>query len=335
MEKARWTLMVLFLVMAGLLKENMPAAGVTIGIYLLLVKKRRLLGLVLVALFSLWFYASLAWIIPAFNPGRGYRHFQRYPAFGGTIPPLLHPVHFFTALFAFPERKLVYILNVFGPVAFLPLLSLSRLLLGLPFLAQNLLSAVPLQTSLHIYYSAELIPFVYFSALGGASNLLRWLDEKRIVGTPWEGSILSRALAVLLLASSFLFHGLPETFYLRLYSRTAHHERLYAALQTIPADASLSTWGEIAPHVAHRRALYHFPMLGPGGSTEAEFVILDGTLASARSTVFAEAVAALPAKGYEKVLDQDGILLFRRRASRQLPTDPEALPQTLGFHIRC
>jgi hypothetical protein len=121
----------------------------------------------------------------------------------------------------------------------------------------------------------------------------------------------TRALAALLLASSALFHDFPEMFYVRLYSRTAHHERLDAVLRSIPADASLSTSGEIAPHVAHRRALYRFPALGPGGSVEADVVILDGTLASLGRV--AEAIAALPGKGYDKVVDADGIVLFRRR----------------------
>lgn len=309
------------LVMAGLLKENMPVAGVTIALYLLLVKRRRLLGLVLVALFGLWLYAGFAWIIPAVNPDGRYSHFLRYSAFGGApsgifLAPLLHPLDFFAGLFTPLERKLGYILYVFGPVAFLSVLSPSRLLLGLPFLAQNLLSAAPHQTSLHTHHAAELIPFVFFSALGGASNLLRWLDDRRMVATLWEGAQLRRALAGLLLASSFLFHGLPETFYLRRYSRTAHHERLHAALQVIPAGASLSTWTEILPHVAHRRALYRFPALGRGGAAEAEFVIVDDTLLprTDRAAV-AEALAALPAKGYEMILEQDGILLFRKRAS--------------------
>src|SRR6266852_2953600 len=185
MDKARWAWMILVLVIAGFLKENVPIAGVTIGLYLLFVRRRRLLGLALAALFGLWFYAGFAWIIPAFNPGGGYPHFLQYPAFAGApaglfLAPLRHPLDFLTRLFTPPERKLEYLLYILGPVAFLPLLSPSRLLLGLPFLAQNLLSAAPHQTSLHTHHAAELIPFVFFSALGGASNLLRWLDDKRI-----------------------------------------------------------------------------------------------------------------------------------------------------------
>jgi uncharacterized membrane protein len=320
LEKQRWTPMTLLLVMAGLLKENMPMAGAMIGIYLVLAKQRRLLGLVLFASFSLWSYAGFAWIIPAFNPA-GYPHLLRYSVFAGQpssfwLAPIVRPTDFFTALFAFPTRKLIYVINVFGPVAFLPFLSPSRLLLGLPFLAQNLLSAVPHQTSLGTHHAAELIPFVFFAAVSGASKVLHWLDAKHAIAALREGTRPCPALAALLLASSFLFHGVPETFYLRSYSRTAHHERLSAVLQTIPAEAPLATWTEIAPHVAHRRALYRFPALGPDGTAEAELVILDETLVGPnRRATFAEAVAALPSKGYEKILDEDGILLFRKQMS--------------------
>ncbi len=316
MERARWGRMILFLVMAGLLKENIPIAGAAIGVYLLLVKRRRCLGLVLAACFGLWFYAGFAWIIPAFTPGGVYAHFLSYPAFGGTpsrtfLAPLLQPLGFLETLAASPERKLLYVLYVFGPVAFLPFLSPSRLLLGLPFLAQILLSNVPLQTSLRTHHAAELIPFVFFGALGGASTLIQWGPRTLIRAVLGDGAGLPRAVAALLLLGSALFHDFPEMFYVRSYARTSHHERLDTVLRAIPADAPLSTSGEIAPHVAHRRKLYRFPALGLPGAAEAEVVILDRTLANLAS--LADAIAALPAKGYEKVVDRDGILVFRKR----------------------
>ena len=319
MEKARWGRMLLFLGMAGLLKENIPIAGVTIGLYLLLAKHRRVLGLVVAAVFGLWFYAGFAWIIPAFNPGGTYPHFLDYPVFAGSpsgifLAPVRHPVALFTALFTAPGQKLGYLLYVFGPVAFLPFLSPARLCLGLPFLAQNLLSIAPHQTSLQTHHAAELIPFVFFAAIGGASNLLRRLDHTRALSPQWEAAGLRRALAGLLLVISLLFHGLPETFYLRLYARTPHHDRLDAALRLIPAEASVSTWTKILPHVSHRRALYRFPTLGFSGTPEAEFVLIDNTLLP-RSDVAAVTafLTSLPAKGYENVLDQEGISLFRKR----------------------
>jgi hypothetical protein len=290
-----------------------------IGLYLLLAERRRLLGATLVAIFGLWFYAGFAWIMPAFN-SRSYLHIEEYVALGETpseivLAPFRHPLDFLAALFAGPERKLSYLVFVFGPVAFLPLLSPSRLVLALPFLTQNLLSTAPHQTSLQTHHAAELIPFVFFAAVGGASNLLRWLEHTRVLSGHWDAVDLRRALAGCLLVSSLLFHGLPETFYLRFYARTPQHERLDAAIRMIPAEASVSTWTKILPHVSHRRTLYRFPGLGFTDGPEAEFVLIDKTILP-RTDVAAvtAALASLPALGYEKVLDEDGIVLYRRRA---------------------
>ena len=320
MEKARWARMIIFLVMAGLLKENMPVAGVTIGVYVAFAKTRRLLGLAMVAGFGFWFYAGLAWIVPFFNPGAAYLHFLDYPTFGGApsgvlLAPLRHPLDFLVALFTPVERKLPYLLWVFGPVIFLPLLAPIRLLLGLPFLLQTLLSTTPHQTSLHTHHPAELVPFVFFAAVGGAANLLRWLDTKSTLAMMWTALESRRALAVTLLTSSLLLHGLPETFYLRLYSRTAQDERLQAALRMIPAAASLATWTKILPHVAHRRDLYRFPGLGADADAASEFVVIDDRLLP-RTDIAAvtQALATLPARGYEPVFDQHGIVIYRKRA---------------------
>jgi len=319
MDRSRWAWMVVFLTMAGLLKENLPVAGVMIGLYLLFVERRRLLGLALVAAFGFWFYAGFAWIVPAFNT-QGYLHFEDYISLGETaseilLAPFQYPLDAVEALFTAAERKVSYLVYVFAPVAFLPFLSPARLLLGLPFLAQNLLSAAPHQTSLQTHHAAELIPFVFYAAVGGASNLLRSLDHTHDPSRKWDAVGVRRVLAGCLLAGSLLFHGLPETFYLRLYARTPHHERLDAAIRMIPAEASVSTWTKILSHVSQRRALYRFPSLGFEHSPAADFVLIDHTLLPRTDVAeVTDVLAELPAKGYEKVLDEDGIVLYRKRA---------------------
>jgi len=306
--------------MAGLLKENLPIAGVTVGLYLLFWRRRRILGLTLATLFGLWFYAGFAWIVPAFSQ-RGYPHIEDYVVFGETpaeilLAPFRYPLDVVTTLFAAPERKLWYLVYVFAPVAFLPFLSPTRLFLGLPFLAQNLLSAAPHQTSLNTHHTAELIPFVFFAAVGGASNMLQWLQKGRFLFQQCDAVRLGRALAGGLLASSLLFHGLPETFYLRLYARTPQHEQLDAAIRLIPAEAPVSTWTKILSHVSHRRALYRFPdLLGWNDMPDAEYVLIDQThIPRSDMPVVMDALGDLPTRGYEKLLDRDGIMLFKRRA---------------------
>ena len=319
MEKARWGPMVLFLALAGLLKEQMPVAGVTIGIYLFFAKGKRLLGAALFVAFGLWFYANFAWIIPAFHPtGGSYKYFGLYGTLDGTpagtfLAPLLNPAALLESLAIHAGRKLRYVVEVFGPLAFLSFLSPFRLFLGLPFLAEHLFTDMRLMTTIRTHHTADLLPVVFFSALWGLSRLLRWLPTRGIPGKTWAPDTLPHAVAALLLATCFLFHGWSEAFHLRYYSTTEHHERLYAVLKAIPPEASVSAQTPISPHLSYRKALYHFPDLGPAGD-QAQLVVLDTALIE-RDTVrkgIAQAVAALPTKGYGKILDEDGILVFAK-----------------------
>ena len=90
--------------------------------------------------FGLWFYANFAWIVPAFHPtGGSYKYFGLYGTLGGTpagtfFAPLLNPGALLASLAIHGGRKLRYLVEVFGPLAFLSFLSPFRLCLGLPFL---------------------------------------------------------------------------------------------------------------------------------------------------------------------------------------------------------
>jgi uncharacterized membrane protein len=327
LEKSRWGWMVFFLALAGLLKENMPIAGVAIGIYLFFAARRRLLGGGLAVVFGLWFYAGFAWIIPAYGPlSGGYKYFDLFTrleasASGMFLAPILNPSGVTAGLTAHVERKIEYVLQVFGPLGFLSLLSPFRLFLGLPFLAPHLLSDIRLLTTIRTHHTADLTPFVFYSALWGANNLLRWLSGKDIRGRSWGREPLARALAVLLLSTSFVFHGWPESFLLRRYAVTPHHQRLHEVLREIPPDVSVSTQRPIAPHLSHRRALYRFQEPGPVGAEPADFVVLDRSLIE-RDTYrkpFEAGVARLPETGYEKVRDEDSILVFRRVPTGRTP----------------
>ncbi len=334
MEKARWGRMTLFLVLAGLLKETLPAAGAMVGMYLFFARRRRVLGLTLACAFALWFYVGVAWIAPAFNDG-GYRHLERYAAFGRTTLPetlvgLVHnPSAILGGLSAFPFRKLNYLVDLLGPVAFLPVLAPARLLLGLPFLAQNLLADSWVQTSIYSHYSVELVAFVFFAAVSGATTLARWRSARADAG---DTDRSYRWIAGALVATTFLFHGWSEMFYLRWYTPPPNHVALNAVLASVPPDAGVSTLTRLAPHLAHRKTLYIFPKIGEADAPVADLVVLDRHLVGGARGYganrwevqrFEPELAALPAKGYEKVLDRDGILVFRRYPMSRLllPTD--------------
>jgi hypothetical protein len=161
MEKSRWGPMLCFLALAGLLKENMPIAGAVIGMYLLVTGRQRILGASMAAVFGLWFYAGFAWIIPAFGPlTGGYKYFDLFTRLAPTpsgvfLAPLLNPAAVAGGLAAHAERKLEYLLDVFGPLAFFSLLSPSRLVLAVPFLAPHLLSDLRFLTTVRTHHTAD------------------------------------------------------------------------------------------------------------------------------------------------------------------------------------
>jgi uncharacterized membrane protein len=294
LEQARWTGMTACLVLAGLCKENMPAAGIGVGLYLALARRRRRLGLALCLGFALWLYAGPAWVIPAFNP-EGYAYFSRYQAGEGALP-LLH------------GRRLLYLGHLLAPLAFLPLLDPARLLPGLPFLAQNLLARAEAHVSLTFHYSAELVPSLFYATLGGTTVLAR-----RRWGADESGR--HRVVAGLLLAAALIFHDRPEPFYLLRYRSTPHLDELRATLRALPSDAAVSAQNRIVPHLAHRTFVYVFPDLGPRGEVRADYVLLDRTLDRwPIEERFDAEVAALAGKGYVKLLDRSGILLFQRQS---------------------
>jgi hypothetical protein len=173
-------------------------------------------------------------------------------------------------------------------------------------------------TTVRTHHSADLAPFVFCAAIWGVANVLRWASSTGWRGRRWERESVARVVAVALLSASFLLHRWPETFLLRRFAPTPHHERLRALLRDIPPDASVSTQRPISPHLAHRRELYYFPHLGPAGREPADFVFLDRAPVVRYTQVgsFEEGVAGLPGKGYEKIRDEDSILLFRRASPR-------------------
>jgi hypothetical protein len=321
MERSRWGAMLGFLALAGLLKENMPIAGAVIGIYLAVTGRQRVLGGSMALVFGLWFYAGFAWIIPAFGPpSGGYRYFDLFTkltptASGVFLAPLLDPSAVTAGLVTHVERKLEYLLDVFGPLAFFSLLSPSRLFLALPFLAPHLLSDLRFLTTVRTHHTADLTPFVFYSAMWGVANAIRWGASVDWRGRRWSAETLTRASAVVLLSASLLLHRWPEPFLLRRYAPTAHHERLRAVLREIPPEASVSTQRPISLHLAHRRWLYRFPDLGPAGGHPADLVVLDRALLDRETQVrpFEDTVASLPARGYEKVREEGSILIFRRK----------------------
>ncbi len=108
-------------------------------------------------------------------------YFQRYGSLGNS------PIDIFTGLITQPKvvwsiltepARLDYLFGLAAPFGLLALLAPEVILLSLPVLLANLLSAYPAQYYGEFHYSAPLVPYFAVAAAYGLGRLWRWLARR-------------------------------------------------------------------------------------------------------------------------------------------------------------
>jgi uncharacterized membrane protein len=297
----------------------------------------------------LWFYIATFVIVPAHAAGlygvTESTYFQRYGALGDSsleivINILTRPDLVFQI--ASEPPRVDYLIGLFVIFAWLPLVGLELILLSLPLLLANLLSAYPAQYYGEFHYSAPLVAYFGVAAAYGVARVWRWLARRLERTSPsfqhlpaqGTGAMTAAAfvqnartallpLATLALALWVLAWSVGN--YL-LYGRgpaggrydptpiTAHHRLLDRFVAQIPADAAVTATAGVHPHVSHRRYIYQFP-LGLDAPTpaaeRAQWALLDVTTNTDMAPGDLQArVDAMLTGGWGVVDAADGFLLL-------------------------
>ena len=234
-------------------------------------------------------------LTPLFSGGAGKTRFafrmgEEAAAGGGLIPFILeNPATFF----GIASRNLLqisilkYFLLVFVPffVAFRysPIAVLAALMLFLLNVSIGGHSA-------GFHYECDLIPFAFHA-------LIRTVRKIR----PEMG---------MLILSFFLFWGKSPIHSLRHYLPNDHYRMVLAEIAKIPPRASIEAQSCLQPHLAHREVARLLK-----GAASADFVLADLSEEMTRYDTpnIAGDVSALDPLAYEKIVDRDGLLIFRRR----------------------
>jgi uncharacterized membrane protein len=309
-------------------KEELVVPVAAFGIYCLFRPKTRKHGISLLLLAAVWAFVSFVVIIPRYNEGRPYRFLARWshltsalPAIGGTSNDQLgsgvEPLRFYAGA--------VFVLHLFLPLAFTPLLNPGLLAVSLPSLAYLLLSNEPGFYSVGFQYSAVLIPWLYLAVIQG----LAWLERRPTQGTRFRAETLALVcLLVGIIVGELVFAPVRKHWQHGLFSPIPHRADLEAAMTQIPPQASVATIYSLGTHLAHRRSLLlieHYPAGIPQERLQQiEYVLLDlvdCTTADVfledadRRATYTEMVKALLATGeYGVQFWSDRILLLRRGA---------------------
>ena len=293
-----------FLAVAALTKEEIPLAIAGIGAWYAISRRRHATGAAIAAAGLALGAAYFTLVIPHFRSGESSAFYERYDAVGGSPGGIVKNA--FTDPLVIAEaltegRDLTYLLELGLPLLGLFLASPLVLIGALPELGANLLSDVSTQTSIEFHYTAPIVPFLVAGTVFAAARF------------PRLAPFVLLATLVGAVALGPFRHG-----ELRPDRISAHDRVAQRAVELIPGDAAVSSTNGLGAHLSARRRILSFPVV-----RDADWVAVDLRRASYLDRRSDPSTAAVPlarlleSGGWEKVLDEDGIFVLRRRTSAQ------------------
>jgi uncharacterized membrane protein len=233
-------------------REDAALPVIGMGAWLVLARRRFVWGTVTAAAALAVLFVDVRWIIPAFR-GEPYPHLGRYARFGASLGDivgglLLHPLR---ALAQIASRdRVVYLVALLAPLAFLPLGAPLDLVGALPALAQNLLSSDPILYNHRTQYQAYVLPFLMLAAIGGYARIARRTPGR------WPATVMVVAMIASLALASRTVNNLA----LDRWWPGPERRAAYAVLSRVPPDASVSAQDPYVPHLSLRPQVAVFPM---------------------------------------------------------------------------
>lgn len=262
MYKNRFKQFIIFVILALLCQENIPLVIGPLGVYLFIIKKPSKWWFSALVISGLWFWVGAYKLIPYFGKG-AIKFIGIYGYLGNSIGEvfinsLTHPIKILTI--AFSKNNLIYLTQIFGPVAFLPVLSPISFLPAIPTLFQHLLSLRTTEQTIYYHYTAEIIPFVFFASLFALKRVLSFKG-----GYKKSNFLVCGLLAVTIGANWILGPHINQILNLgRIYNKTDLVYIKQAFLEMVPKDSETVATFEFLPKLSNRKKLYslHHAVMG-------------------------------------------------------------------------
>ncbi len=263
--RKKYPLYMLFVVLTLMCKEEVALTMFLVGIYVFF-KYSKKYGLITSGLAVAWFLIAVLVVAPHFN-GDKYLYSGYLLGQFGEKPleiagNLVNPAKVSPAIFNSMNGK--FMLELFGPVAFLPVLGPVFLLMSAS-LWMNIITSWPYSHNIYYHYIVAVIPFVFLGIVSG----LWWVKKKCVKK---RSKKVFKLLLVLLFVAAFVGSYYYDNYdaSIKNYTqisyklshfgeRTQHEQEIYSMLALIPPNASVSARYDILPHLAHREKIYNFP----------------------------------------------------------------------------
>lgn len=268
-------------------KEDVGLSVAAFGVVIAVAHRRWALGLGTAALGFAWSFVAITQLLPhyagvgdtGFEANRqlvNYAHLitdntdvdpSQIRPMDIVLAPILHPVRVTKAVLAAP--RVVSMLKVLLPVAFLPLLSPGWLLLLVPAYATTVLSGWYKQAELGTHYGLVFLAPTYIAAVEGWRRLeTQFRDRPRRL----RSSALVLVCLAILSANEYREFALsrPLKWRRKFRSRIDRKDVLRVG-ESIQPDASLVVEEALGSHFSARRRVYKYPHCPEG----TRFILLN------------------------------------------------------------
>ena len=241
------------ILLALTVKEDVGLYLLGFSAYLIIVERKRRLGLITAVISLIWFIIALKVVIPCFAGDTHYKYLSRWGHWGETPPGILtgflqHPLTFMKALFS---KQYLWL---FSCLLFMPFYrKWSWLIFVIPWVI-NSTSSFSLQSKMSLYYGIPVLTFaVIGSIIGFKTTTFKTLSQSRLAPC-------LVCLAVILNISYLRYPPVPRE---RL--------QILRELRNIPADKTIQAMSCFYPVLSYDREKN---LIEPGENLKAEYVIL-------------------------------------------------------------
>lgn len=300
---------VIFLILAGLTKENVWVLTALLGLYAMLFRNKKMLGAAIFLISSIIFFYLVLVVMPKLAGGKNFA-LSYYSDFGDSPldilkNSLINPIK--TVSLLTKIDRLEYLKDLLLPLGFLPLFS-PLVLLTIPTLFINMLSNNSLLYQITYQYTATVTPFLFISAIYAT----KWIARR----TPTI-NITFYGLVILFfsLYSAYDFGPLPGAKYpnIQMYTEPLVNKAIVKNyIRKIPIKYSLATTNNLGGHLSHRQRIYTVPV----GIDEADMILFLLGREESNSNVIAEKQAyrkVLVDPNYQKVFEDGSFIVFKKK----------------------
>lgn len=286
--KKRFWLVVLFLFLAAITKEQVWLIVALFGLWILVGYRKYLLGSALTVIGIGMFYYLISYAIPQASPGTEHFALSYFAAFGDTPAEVLRTILFSPGTVVqaiWTPTRIEYLIQLFLPYGYLSLLFPFTLIFAGPDLGINLLSSNEHLHQIYYQYTAIISPFIIISAIYGVW-VLQWLSLrakrgnliKKGIASPFPGVAMTNifvGLYIILTSvySAYLYGPFPgaKNSNLDMFTKPLKN-RAYVDmyLAQIPQDYRVAASNSLGSHLMHRDYIYTVPV----GIDRADMIVL-------------------------------------------------------------